>query len=171
MKAFDLIKPFFKSHKGVVALGLFSLITVDALQLMIPRIIKWAVDDLTLYRADAAALLGYAGAVLIMAVLIGGLIMMNTLFMSERTSGMKGTFPSITIEHLTPIASITTLFSLKTSLRSVAMETLRLFPLLVLKWPRIFSISSRCRSRLCLMIARATSILVLSPFEEAILNK
>lgn len=71
MKAFDLIKPFFRTHWKIVVVGLLSLITVDGLQLMIPRVIKWAVDDLTLYRADASMLLKYAGMVLAMAVLIG----------------------------------------------------------------------------------------------------
>jgi ATP-binding cassette subfamily B multidrug efflux pump len=71
MKAFDLIKPFFKDHWPTVALGLISLITVDGLQLMIPRVIKQVVDDLTLLRADGTRLLFYAGAVLALALLIG----------------------------------------------------------------------------------------------------
>jgi ATP-binding cassette, subfamily B, multidrug efflux pump len=71
MKALDLIKPYFTTHWNRIAAGLLALITVDILQLIIPRIIKRAIDDLTLYRADLSALLRYAGAVFFLAVLIG----------------------------------------------------------------------------------------------------
>ena len=40
MKALDLIQPYFKNHWRYIALGLISLMVVDGLQLMIPRIIK-----------------------------------------------------------------------------------------------------------------------------------
>jgi ATP-binding cassette, subfamily B, multidrug efflux pump len=52
MKARDLIIPYFKTHRWTIGIGLVSLIFVDFLQLMIPRVIKWAVDDLTLLSAD-----------------------------------------------------------------------------------------------------------------------
>jgi len=71
MKAADLIIPYFKSRWRIVAVGLLSLITVDFMQLMIPRVIKWAVDDLTLLRVEGYALLRYAGAIAIMGVCIG----------------------------------------------------------------------------------------------------
>jgi ATP-binding cassette subfamily B protein len=52
-------------------LGLLSLITVDLLQLFIPRIIKRVVDDLTALQVDSARLLTYALYMLGIAVLIG----------------------------------------------------------------------------------------------------
>ena len=48
MKPIELIKPYFVEKRYHVALGMISLIIVDMLQLFIPRIIKWTVDDLTL---------------------------------------------------------------------------------------------------------------------------
>jgi ATP-binding cassette, subfamily B, multidrug efflux pump len=71
MKARDLIIPYFKTHRWTIGIGLVSLIFVDFLQLMIPRVIKWAVDDLTLLSADLQTLARHAGAVAAMAVLIG----------------------------------------------------------------------------------------------------
>ena len=52
-------------------LGLLSLITVDLLQLFIPRIIKRAVDDLTGLQVDGSRFLTYALYMLAIAVLIG----------------------------------------------------------------------------------------------------
>jgi ATP-binding cassette subfamily B protein len=72
MRARDLIIPHFKKHWRIIGIGLLSLIVVDFAQLMIPRIIKWAVDDLTAFTADLAHLLRYAAAICAMALLIGG---------------------------------------------------------------------------------------------------
>jgi ATP-binding cassette, subfamily B, multidrug efflux pump len=50
---------------------LVSLIIVDFLQLFIPRVIKWAVDDLTAVRIEPAGLMRYALQIVGIAVLIG----------------------------------------------------------------------------------------------------
>lgn len=71
MKSFYLIKPYFSEKKWVIVSGLLSLVAVDMLQLIIPRIIKWVVDDLTFWRMTAAKLLVYVGYVVAVAVLIG----------------------------------------------------------------------------------------------------
>jgi len=71
MRARDLITPYFKAHGRTIAIGLAALILVDLLQLMIPRVVKWAVDDLTLLVADGATLLRHAAAIAGMALLIG----------------------------------------------------------------------------------------------------
>lgn len=52
-------------------MGVLSLLVVDILQLIIPRIIKWVVDDLTLCCVTATKLLHYALYVVAVAVLIG----------------------------------------------------------------------------------------------------
>jgi ATP-binding cassette subfamily B protein len=57
--------------RAVILLGLFSLFVVDMLQLFIPRIIKWAVDDLSIGRTSATRLLHYALYVVGVALLIG----------------------------------------------------------------------------------------------------
>lgn len=51
--------------------GLLSLIIVDVLQLIIPRIIKWVVDDLTGFRIDVWRLLSYALYMVGIALFIG----------------------------------------------------------------------------------------------------
>jgi len=60
MSGFSLLKPYFREHKAILLIGLASLIVVDVLQLLIPRVIKLAVDDITAYRIEPSALLVYA---------------------------------------------------------------------------------------------------------------
>jgi ATP-binding cassette, subfamily B, multidrug efflux pump len=60
MKSIGLIKPYLIENRLFIFLGLASLIAVDILQLIIPRVIKWAVDDLTALRIDVSRLLIYA---------------------------------------------------------------------------------------------------------------
>ena len=71
MKSFYLIKPFLVERRWFILLGLTCLVAVDFLQLFIPRIIKWAVDDLTAFRVDIITLLIYALYIVGIAVLIG----------------------------------------------------------------------------------------------------
>ncbi|MBW2604391.1 MAG: ABC transporter ATP-binding protein [Deltaproteobacteria bacterium] len=71
MKSLYLIKPYLEERRLVIVIGLVCLITVDFLQLFIPRVIKWAVDDLTDYRIDIPSLLIYALYIVGIAVLIG----------------------------------------------------------------------------------------------------
>ena len=52
-------------------MGLLSLIITDVLQLIIPRIIKRAVDDLTALKADWGQLLVYALYMVAIALFIG----------------------------------------------------------------------------------------------------
>ena len=66
-----MIKPYFVENRYQIMLGLLSLITVDLLQLFIPRIIKRTVDDLTGLQVDGTRLLIYALYMLAIAVLIG----------------------------------------------------------------------------------------------------
>jgi len=71
MESIRLILPYFRERRWFVAAGLICLILVDFLQLIIPRVIKWAVDDLTALQIDAAGLLRYAGYMVGIALLIG----------------------------------------------------------------------------------------------------
>ncbi|MEN8692964.1 MAG: ABC transporter ATP-binding protein, partial [Desulfobacterales bacterium] len=63
--------PYFSENRRLIAAGLVSLIIVDFLQLFIPRVIKWAVDDLTAVRIEPAGLMRYALQIVGIAVLIG----------------------------------------------------------------------------------------------------
>jgi ATP-binding cassette subfamily B protein len=71
MKAVELIKPYFIENRFRILIGLLCLITVDILQLLIPRIIKQAVDDLTGFQVDGRQLLLYAFYMIAIAVCIG----------------------------------------------------------------------------------------------------
>jgi ATP-binding cassette subfamily B multidrug efflux pump len=71
MKSYRILKSYFAERKAIIAVGLFSLLLVDVLQLLIPRIIKWAVDDLTIGIVTAPGLLRYAFYIVGIALLIG----------------------------------------------------------------------------------------------------
>jgi ATP-binding cassette subfamily B protein len=71
LRHLGLIKPYFVENRLRILVGLLSLIIVDLLQLMIPRVIKWAVDDLTAARAVPGTMLTYAAAICTLAGLVG----------------------------------------------------------------------------------------------------
>jgi ATP-binding cassette subfamily B protein len=58
-------------NRSLIIVGLISLVVVDVLQLFIPRVIKWAVDDLTTMAIEPAGLLKYAFYMSGIALLIG----------------------------------------------------------------------------------------------------
>jgi ATP-binding cassette subfamily B protein len=66
-----LIKPYLMERRWVIGAGVVSLIAVDILQLVIPRLIKGAVDDLTLLEIGRPALWRYALYILMIGLLIG----------------------------------------------------------------------------------------------------
>ncbi len=72
MKSLYLIKPYLVEKRRFILLGLVCLVVVDFLQLFIPRIIKWAVDDIAEYRIDTVTLLTYALYIVGIAIMIGG---------------------------------------------------------------------------------------------------
>ncbi len=72
MKSFLLILPYFRKNRMIIITGIACLILVDFLQLVIPRIIKWAIDDLTTLSISPAGLLLYALYILGIAVAMGG---------------------------------------------------------------------------------------------------
>lgn len=71
MNSIYLILPYLKERRYYVVLGILLLICVDFLQLLIPRIIKWAVDDLTALRIHPTMLLKYAAYMIVIALMIG----------------------------------------------------------------------------------------------------
>jgi ATP-binding cassette subfamily B protein len=70
LKSTDLIKPYFTENRYAIATGLLCLITVDFLQLIIPRIIKKAVDDITTFHADTKKLVIYSLYIIVIALLM-----------------------------------------------------------------------------------------------------
>ncbi len=71
MKSYRLVRPYLVEKKAVILAGFFSLFVVDILQLFIPRIIKWVVDDLAACCITGPRLIHYALYVVAVAVLIG----------------------------------------------------------------------------------------------------
>jgi ATP-binding cassette subfamily B protein len=67
----SLIKPYLIENRTRILTGLLCLIIVDVLQLIIPRIIKWTVDDLTAFDIDVGRLLSYALYMVGIALFIG----------------------------------------------------------------------------------------------------
>ena len=72
MKAFKTLKNDLLENRWRILIGLLALLIVDVLQLLIPRIVKYAIDDLTWGGIQPTRLLIYAGEVLILALGIGG---------------------------------------------------------------------------------------------------
>ncbi|MBS3759433.1 MAG: ABC transporter ATP-binding protein [Desulfobacterales bacterium] len=68
MRSFSLVKPYFYRRRKLIIIGILCLMAVDVLQLFIPRVIKWAVDDLTALSIDYAGLAVYAGEIILIPV-------------------------------------------------------------------------------------------------------
>jgi ATP-binding cassette subfamily B protein len=66
-----LLTPYVNERRSVIALGVLCLVLVDLLQLVIPRVIKHAVDDLTTASASGASLARQASVIVGLALLIG----------------------------------------------------------------------------------------------------
>ena len=71
MKSTALIKPYFIENRVLIFFGLVCLIIVDLLQLFIPRILKWAIDDLTALQIDSKGLFFYSALMVGIALMIG----------------------------------------------------------------------------------------------------
>ncbi|RPJ72756.1 MAG: ABC transporter ATP-binding protein, partial [Desulfobacteraceae bacterium] len=71
MASVSIITPYFAENRLRILAGMLSLIIVDILQLVVPLVIKWAIDDLTLLRAAPGDMAVYALAIAVIAVLIG----------------------------------------------------------------------------------------------------
>ncbi len=59
VKQFQLLKPYLMERRFHIIAGLISLLIVDLFQLFIPRIIKWAIDDITLHTVALGGLFKY----------------------------------------------------------------------------------------------------------------
>jgi ATP-binding cassette subfamily B protein len=66
-----LLLPFIREQRWLIIIGLVSLIIVNGLQLFIPRVIKWAVDDLTSLQISPSRLTEYGLIVVAIAVGMG----------------------------------------------------------------------------------------------------
>jgi ATP-binding cassette subfamily B protein len=71
LRPLAIITPYFAENRFRILIGLLSLIVVDVLQLVIPRILKWAVDDLAAMAAETGQLILYAVYICAIGVQIG----------------------------------------------------------------------------------------------------
>ncbi len=65
------MRPYFRRHLWRLFFGLLALIVVDLLQLVIPRVVKHAVDDLSTMSATPRGLVHYALMIVLLAAGIG----------------------------------------------------------------------------------------------------
>ena len=72
MNSFKSLKNDFIENRWRILIGLVALLIVDVLQLLIPRIVKYAIDDLTSGTISSHRLILYGVEVLILALGIGG---------------------------------------------------------------------------------------------------
>ncbi|OGQ94296.1 MAG: multidrug ABC transporter ATP-binding protein [Deltaproteobacteria bacterium RIFOXYD12_FULL_57_12] len=68
--AVSLLRPFFRRYRGMLLAGFLALLTVDFLQLWIPRIIKQAVDELQRGAASQAGILRHGLSMVLLALAI-----------------------------------------------------------------------------------------------------
>ncbi|MDY6864256.1 MAG: ABC transporter transmembrane domain-containing protein, partial [Thermodesulfobacteriota bacterium] len=67
---YDILKPYLRQNWKGILFGLFSLIIVDFLQLLIPIVIKWAIDSVTVGNVQRRELLFYALYIIFLGVAI-----------------------------------------------------------------------------------------------------
>ena len=72
MKSFKTLKEDLIKNRWQILTGLAALLIVDVLQLLIPRVVKHAIDDLTSGDIASPRLLNYGLQILILALGIGG---------------------------------------------------------------------------------------------------
>lgn len=72
-KTITVISPYFKRYAFRLLVGFLALVLVDFFQLWIPRVIKWAVDDLQQGVATPSGLLKYGAYIVLLALSIGGM--------------------------------------------------------------------------------------------------
>ncbi|UCD72397.1 MAG: ABC transporter ATP-binding protein [Syntrophobacterales bacterium] len=71
MGNFRTLREYFVQNRWRLLAGLATLLVVDGLQLIIPQIIRWAIDDLTIGGIVQAALIKYGIYIAVIALLIG----------------------------------------------------------------------------------------------------
>ncbi len=105
MKSIQLIKPYLQRNLSHIIFGITALITLDIFLLIIPRIIKKVVDDLTGFQINFTGLLSYAGYIIVISLIIGALryISRRSLFGTSRKieEGLRNNL----FEHIQTLSS------------------------------------------------------------------
>jgi ATP-binding cassette subfamily B protein len=105
MRAFTTLKNDFMENRQRILIGLVALLIVDILQLFIPRVIKHAIDDLTLGTLSASRLLLYGFEVLMLALGIGGFRYVWRYFLLGAARRIEKTLRDRLFTHLQTLSS------------------------------------------------------------------
>ncbi len=70
LSPFKTLQPFFKANRWSLLIGLISLLLVDLLQLLIPLVLKRAIDMLTIGKASDQTLLSLGALIIAIAMVI-----------------------------------------------------------------------------------------------------
>lgn len=71
MNSYKTLLPYFKKYRLRILIGLISLLLVDFFQLLIPRVVKYAIDELASFRAEPGTLVKSGLALVGLAFAIG----------------------------------------------------------------------------------------------------
>ncbi len=105
MKVFKSLKNDLIENRRQILIGLVALLVVDVLQLFIPRVIKYAIDDLTLGTISPSRLLVYGTEVLILALGIGSLRYVWRFFLLGATRRIEKALRERLFHHLQTLSS------------------------------------------------------------------
>jgi len=93
------LKEYFIEHKWKLVVGVFSLVVVDGLQLIVPRVIKWAIDDLTQGGISRSHLIRYSFYIMAIAIGIGGFRYFWRLFIMGTSRRVEETLRNRLFRH------------------------------------------------------------------------
>jgi ATP-binding cassette subfamily B multidrug efflux pump len=105
MRTFKTLRNDFFENRWWILIGLIALLIVDVLQLFIPRVIKYAIDDLTLDVISPSRLLFYGLEVLILALGIGGFRYVWRYFLLGAARRIEKTLRDRLFIHLQTLSS------------------------------------------------------------------
>ncbi len=105
MGPYKTLKNDLFENRWQILIGLFALIIVDVLQLFIPRVIKYAIDDLTFGSIPASGLLFYGIQILLLAIGIGCLRYIWRYFLLGSARRMEKSLREKLFNHLQTLST------------------------------------------------------------------
>lgn len=100
MKSYRILFPYFRQGLVPLSVGIILLLSVDFFQLLIPRFIKGAIDDLTAKQALASGLVKYLLLILGTSLIIFGLRMVWRRLIFGQARRIEEALRSRLFEHL-----------------------------------------------------------------------
>jgi ATP-binding cassette subfamily B protein len=100
IKHFKPLKKCFIENRVYLAIGLLCLFIVDILQLIIPLVIKKAIDSLTMRSASSSILLKYGAVILLIAIFIASLRYIWRYFVMGHSRKVEEQLRNMLFKHL-----------------------------------------------------------------------